>query len=170
MTNTYQTAEQWEAHASDYEIALRERPDDIEVWMNLTTLYWQAIDPGIAAGSGFSGGFFTLSADRLSALLADGRERFAGRAAAEFWTRFIEWAEYGRPLEVAECREWLAREPQFKDPALFGFMTTSDALFDKDIAQLLTECRGKETVRAAYLISVIESGMRRKRQLTKPSS
>lgn len=170
MTHYYPTAEQWEAQASGYEFALRERPDDIETWMNLTTLYWQATDPGIAAATGFSEGFFTLSADRLSALLADGRERFAGRAPAEFWTRYIEWAEYGRPLEVAECRQWLAREPQFKDPALFGFMTTPDAPFDEDIAQLLTECRGRGTVRAAYLISVIESAIKQHSWLADPSS
>jgi hypothetical protein len=170
MTNTYRTAEQWEAHARDYEVALREHPDDIEVWMNLTTLYWQATDPGVSAGNGMSVDFFKFSADRLSALLEIGRERFAGMPQAEFWTRFIEWAEYGRPLEVAECREWLARAPQFKDPALYILMATPGAPCDGDIAQLLAECRGQDTKRAHYIVSVIEARAERNSWLKKPSS
>ncbi len=164
------TAVEWEAQASNYELALRERSDDLDVWMNLTILYWLATDPGISAATWKAGEFFTFAADRLSTLLEQGRERFAGRAPAEFWTRYIEWIEYGKPLEVAECREWLAREPQFNDPALYGYMTIPDAPCDDDIAQLLAECRGQDTLRADYLVSVIESGMQRKRQLAKPPS
>lgn len=162
-------AAKWKAQASQYELSLHQRPDDIDVWMNLAILYWQATDPGVSAGTGMSVDFFTFAADRLAVLLTEGRERFAGRAPAEFWTRYIEWIEYGQPLEVAECREWLAREPEFKDPALFGFMTTPGAPCDDDIVQLLAECRKQDTVRAGYLVSVIESAMQRNRQLADPS-
>ncbi len=136
--------------------------------MNLTTLYWQATDYGVSVGIGMTGDFFAFSADRLSALLAVGRERFAGMPQAEFWTRYIEWAEYGRPLEVAECREWLARASQFKDPPLYILMATPGAPRDGDIAQLLAECRGQDTKRAHYIVSIIESAMPSNDQITQP--
>lgn len=156
------TAARWAARAHVCELALRERPDDLSAWMDLTILYWLATDYGISVGAGMSGDFFRRAGDRLAALLEVGCMRFAGCPQAQFWTRYIDWIEHGGPLAVADCRAWLAREPQFKDPALFVFMTTPDAPFDDDdVAQLLAECRGRDTERAGYIVSVIESTMRR---------
>ncbi|WP_386069866.1 hypothetical protein ACFJIW_05830 [Tahibacter sp. UC22_41] len=154
-------AARWAAQADACERALSERPDDPSAWMDLTILYWLATDYGISVGAGMPVDFFRIAGDRLAALLEVGRTRFAECPQVEFWTRYIEWIEYGRPLAIADCRAWLAREPQFKDPAVFAFMTSPHAAPDRDVAQLLAECRGQDTERARYLVSVIESAMLR---------
>ncbi|WP_257388280.1 hypothetical protein [Tahibacter caeni] len=40
---------------------------------------------------------------------------------------------------------------------------------DGDVAQLLAECRGEDTARARYVVSVIESALQRKRERAGPA-
>ena len=76
----------------------------MDVYLNLSALYWQATEFGFAAGHRLSTTFMSHAARRVGPLLDEALNRFSGAAGPVFWKRYIEWIDLGQELTIADSR------------------------------------------------------------------
>lgn len=129
--------------------------------MNLALLYWQATDPGMAAGKKLAPEFFAKAGSRLPKLLDEAKRRFPASTEARFWAKYIAWADLGEPLDTDECRRLLREDPTTLIPAMRLFATSQGKEAEAEAHELLRRCREDGTTGARYVVSVLEAVMKR---------
>jgi hypothetical protein len=145
-----------------YESAITgEAAKQVDVWIDLIILYWQATDYGFWKGTGLDPRFVALAGKRSGELLDGAAAAFPAHVAVEFWRRYIRWADLGEPFEPSECRAMLQSQPSYLDPALFLFSTTHGRECVAEATALLRSCEDRRTSRCRYIASVIEAGLKR---------
>jgi hypothetical protein len=149
--------------AAAYETVLQEAPDHLEGMLNLLVLYWQATDYGTSAAARLSPEFVDLAGRRLRELLASAHKRFPGRPEVVFWAKYIAWADFGDPFELAECRELLRAHPSYLEPALLLYSMSAGAEAEPEAMQLLERCSNEQTARCRYIVSVLDGVLKRRR-------
>jgi len=150
-----------ELAASQYEMLLSEGESDIELLLNLSILYWQATDPGLAAAKKLSPDFFAKAGVRFPELLAEAARRYPSRSEPLFWTRYVAWADLGEPFGLEDCRELLRADPDCLVPAMGIFGITEGKEAVREAIELLRRCHVEATTRARYVASVIEGVLHR---------
>lgn len=145
----------------EYEHALAAGDRSLTVLLNLALLYWQATDPGLAAGKNLAPVFFATAGQRFPELLNEAEQRFQDSTAARFWKRYIAWADLGEPLDGNECRRLLEEDPGTLVPAMWIFADSAGREAQAEAHELLRQCRQDGTTGARYVVSVIEGVMNR---------
>ncbi len=115
-----------EEAADAYEAAFENHPT-IETALDLALLYWQSTDFGFARGRALDTAFIARAGTRFPELLSWAVRAFPGRTEAEFWRRYISWADLGAPLSIAECLDWMREDPTHEVPAMHVFAQTQGA-------------------------------------------
>jgi len=153
-----------EAAAMLYEevLAAGERP--LQVLLNLSLLYWQSTDVGMAAAKKLPPVFLDLASRRFPELLDEAQVRFPQSTEVRFWRRYIAWADLGEPFDSSECKQLLREDPTTLIGAMYLFASSQGSEAQPEAAELLRECREDRTTRARYVISVIEGVMNRATQ------
>lgn len=147
--------------AARYEEMLAGGEASLEVLVNLAVLYWQATDPGMAAGKKLSPDFLATAGRRIPELLAEAERRFPASTEPRFWRRYIAWAELDEPFSSDDCRDLLREDPAALVPAMVLFADSQGTEAEQQALELLRRCREDGTTRAQYVISVIEGVLKR---------
>ncbi len=151
----------FEAAAELYERIIQSGASSFRVLVDLAILYWQATDPGVAAGHGLSAEFMNRAAIRKERLLDEAIRSFPNCNEAQFWKRYIAWADMGEPLSIKECEGLLRDDRAGIVPAMFIFMASGCDRMIPAARQLLRQSRREGTAKARYVASVIEASARR---------
>ena len=146
-----------------YEELLAEEAHSLEVFLNLSVLYWQVSDFGFWTGKGLPEKFVKHAGGRLHDLL--GVEFYAYRECVEarFWKKYILWADLGEEFTAEECEGMLRSNQRVVSPFMFLFAETKGNHYREQAMELLAECRAERTTRARYVQSVIEGVLKRSR-------
>lgn len=153
-----------EKAADLYEEAIAEGSASLCTFLNLIVLYWQVTDFGFRAGMNLPLAFVKRAGERFRELLSLARARFPGSTEVVFWSRYIDWADLGTPLSTSECEDLLAANPADLTPALFLYSHSEGHRFQAEAMRLLDAYRGRGTLRAGYIVSVIEAGLMHSRR------
>lgn len=150
-----------ERAATDYEEVIAAGEAPLAVLLDLALLYWQATDPGLAAAGHIDPLFMTVAGGRCEELLVDAERRFPRSTAVRFWKRYIAWADLGEPFTPDECEGLLREDPTELWPALHLFAAHDRPDVRPAAEELLRQSRGRGTTGARYVVSVLESAMKR---------
>lgn len=151
---------EFEKAAALYEELLAMGDTSPEILLNLACLYWNATDPGVAASMGFRE-FFHLAARRSPQLLKEASRLYPTRTDVQFWGKYIEWANYGSEVDVASYRQMLLNDPSTLLPAMVLYVDSGGVEAQDDAKILLEQSRRDGTTRARYVVSVLDSAMKR---------
>jgi len=146
-----------EAAASYEQVDLSERlPGDAIA--NLMALYWQATDFGYSSAYALPRSFVAHAGDRLEQLLA---VEYSMNRQPEpfFWKRYVRWIEYGESLSVEDCQQLMTMHSDYVEPAFHAYSLSGGAVCGELVGALVTRCKKVGTIRAEYVVSVIESTM-----------
>jgi hypothetical protein len=150
-----------ESAAAEYETIITTGDLSLQVLLNLAVLYWQATDIGLAAAKKLSHGFFQTAARRFPELLEQARQQFPDSTEAQFWEKYIAWADLGEKLDSDDARRMLREDPATLVPAMLLFALSGGKEAQTEAAELLHCCKQDGTTRARYIISVLEGVMKR---------
>jgi hypothetical protein len=145
------------AHA--YEGFLTEDPLNLEAFLNLLVLYWQVTDYGFNSGHKLDLAFVHRSGQRLPEMLAFGLKEFGLRPEFTFWSNYIRWVDLGEEPDPEACRRSLREHPHYLEPAMYVFLVTEGEEAEAEALLLMEILRAKKTVRASYVLSVVESAL-----------
>lgn len=144
-----------EEAAEFYELSLRDHVD-LDTLINLIVLYWQVTDPGVAAAQRYPPAFHAKAATRLRYWLGYLSASFPHEPKAKFWKKFIEWADLGAPFSQDECRKMLAGDPDYREPAMFLYMTSQGRECANEAIELYLDTENSETTRSRHIRSIVE--------------
>lgn len=143
--------------AEAYEHVLQADPANLSVLLNLLAIYWQSTDYGISASLSLPVEFIVVSGQRLSELMSYLKERYSDDPAAQFWTMYVGWTDYGGELDLELCRRLLKDYPSYLEPVMPLYMQGVDGEFGEKVDRLRNDCRTNSTERCRYIASVLTS-------------
>lgn len=147
--------------AAGYEEALAGGQASLEVLLNLAVLYWDATDPGMAAGLKLSRSFLATAGERYLELLAEALRRFPMSTEARFWSRYIRWLDLDEPFSEDVCRDLLREDPTTLISAMHLFSGEPGSVAETEALELFRQCQEDGTTRARYVVSVLHGPLRR---------
>lgn len=150
-------AEQIEPAAEAYEVHLQQSHGDLVALINLAVLYWQVTDFGFSTAYALSPTFVAAAGKRFPILLAQAEHA----SEAQFWSNYIRWADLGEPFSMSVCEEMLRRDPETIVPAMYIFSVSRGLRCRSQAVRLLGQSRTQPTTKNRYIISVVESAMKR---------
>lgn len=154
--------------AAAYEDALLSRPMDLTATINLAVLYWQATDVGMSTAMRLPPGFVAFAGKRCRDLLTAAHDRFPDHPEVVFWTKYIAWADFGDPLDLADCRTLLHQHSEYLEPAFVLFSRSDGTEAEAETLRLLQRCSEDATTRGRYIVSVINGVLARRRRPKRP--
>lgn len=142
----------YELAAQGYERLLSIRPEK-SIYLNLIGIYFQAWDPGFAAGNHLSREFMDQAGKGLLRVLQEGMASFPDDPDIAFLNRYIRWKELGDPLSDAECAEALKDMESWPLPIL---RLPPEMAAAEQIEALEKWCGASGTELASYVLSVLQ--------------
>lgn len=153
-----------EKAADLYEEALSQGTMPLWAWLNLIVLYWQVTDYGFWTARRLPLAFVKRAGNRLEEVISLAQTLFPKRTEVSFWSGYIHWVSLGTPFDARECECFLKDNPSDLTPAFFLFSQSNGSRYAPEAKRLLEIYKGKETLRAAYITSVVEARLRRLRE------
>jgi hypothetical protein len=150
-----------ETAAAAYEAVLARGERPLPTILNLAILYWQSTDYGMSAANKLAPTFVALAGKRFPELLAEAQRSFPLSVEAEFWSKYIRWADSGEDFSAEECTQLLRRDPMTLVPAMHLFASTQGQEGHDEALELLRQSREEGTTRGRYIASVVEGVLRR---------
>ena len=139
-----------------YEEAIACGLADLDVYLNLASIYWQASDPGFSAGHALTGECINQAWERKLRLLDEAARLWPDEPETEFWRLYMGWADLNEPPEFGEeCRRLLRRPSAPSVPCFYLYMQGED--YERECTALLAHCQAHPTAKNRYIASVIES-------------
>lgn len=141
--------------ASAYEAALELGRRNIEILVNLTVLYWQATDFGVASSEKISIEFQSRAEKRYVELIEEIQRSHPSAPEAHFWSKYIPWAENGSDFTPEQCREIIRLRPEYLDPWMFIFVVSNGNEGVAEARRLRETCATNSTMRCRYITSML---------------
>ncbi len=158
MAQQAEQEERWEEAVQQYEQLLLERPDSVDVYVHLLTMYWQMTDFGLWTGCGIPQSLVRQAGVRLGELMEDSTwESMRGQPEPSFWVNYIQWTDWGVPYEMESCRQLMEQNPDLLEPVVYRLTEESFDLWESEVKTLLTKYKGVGTLKAKYVVSYLEA-------------
>ena len=143
--------------ANLYERALRTRPDQLELWINATVLYWRSLDFDYLCEHRVSRAFMERARSRHRVMASQLPGRFPGEPLADFWSRYIRMMTGDYRFSPVEAAELISEaDTPHLEPIILGSSALSPRLQRAACARLTAHYRDTTTARARYVRSAVD--------------
>lgn len=138
-----------------YEIAIKEKDADLELFLNLAVLYFECVDFGYAAYHHLSENFAAAAGDRAFDILSEAEERFGKHSEIDFWRLYFSLIYLGDKPSNDAWKE-LASKGDSLVPYLYLFASSGKVKYQEEAYKLLESVKDGATERKRYIKSILE--------------
>jgi hypothetical protein len=141
--------------ADAYEEAVKEADADLDLYMNLASLYFVCTDGGYASYHHLSNEFVNKAWERAMQLLDEAESRFGRNDEIEFWRRYFCFISLGEDESIMERERFTSSRSLV--PYFYLFLSGDGKDYYSEAQKLLEQVLNGNTAKERYIKSILES-------------
>jgi len=131
---------------------------DLEVYINLSVLYFVCTDLGYAAYHNLPSAFVTRAGDRAFELLDEAELKFGKHPEIDFWRNYFKFAMLGGQSFKSKC-ENIVESGVTQVPYFYLFAICKDNKYFKQAAKLFNAVKHRRTEKDRYIFSILKPAL-----------
>ena len=140
-----------------YEKAIKSKSPNVDSFINLAVLYWDATDFGKSVT--LPRPFFDIAATRYPQVISLGLELFEDNPELLFWEDYCKAIRIGDPMNLELYIELVNKYPTLLTPYFVIWPEKQNKKDYNKVIALYEKCKQLKTTKNRYILSVVEGSL-----------